>query len=65
MHDSVLEDYVNQLYRTTAREEDYVNPIVYGVLSWRSINSDMSYLDIGVENVGYVLYYFNVCVWVH
>jgi hypothetical protein len=48
--DIVLEDDVNQLYRTTAREEDYVNPTVDGVLSWRSINSDMSDSDIGVEN---------------
>jgi hypothetical protein len=48
--DSVLEDDVNQLYRTTAREEDYVNPTADGVLSWRSINSDMSDSDTGVEN---------------
>jgi hypothetical protein len=40
--DIVLWDDVNQLYRTNAREEDYVNPTVDGVLSWRSINSDMS-----------------------
>jgi hypothetical protein len=48
--DSVLEDDVNQLYRTTARDEDYVNPTTDGVLSWRSINSDMSDSDTGVEN---------------
>jgi hypothetical protein len=28
---------INQLYRTTALEEDYVDPNVYGALSWRSI----------------------------
>ena len=48
--DSVLEDDVNQLYRLTVREEDYVNPTTYGVLSWRSITSDMLDFDTGVEN---------------
>jgi hypothetical protein len=48
--ESVLEDDVNQLYRTTVREEDYVNPTIDGVLSWRSINSDMSDSDTRVEN---------------
>jgi hypothetical protein len=47
--DSVLEDDVNQLYRLTVREEDYVNPTTDGVLIWRSINSNMSYSDTGVE----------------
>jgi hypothetical protein len=47
--DSVLEDDVNQWYRNIVREEDYVNPTTEGVLSWRSINSDMSYSDTGVE----------------
>ena len=41
MPDSVLEDDANQLYKTTMRKEDYVNPTANGVLSWRSINSDM------------------------
>jgi hypothetical protein len=48
--DSVLEDDVNQLYMTTAREEDYVSSTADGVLSWRSINFDMSDSDIEVEN---------------
>ena len=48
--DSVLEDDVNQLYRTTAREEGYVNPTTDGVLSWRSINFDLPDYDTGVEN---------------
>jgi hypothetical protein len=48
--DCVLEDDVNKLYRNIVREEDYVNPNVDGVLSWRSIYSDMSDLDTGVEN---------------
>ena len=30
---------IGQLYRTIFLEEDYVNPIVDGVLSWHSINS--------------------------
>jgi hypothetical protein len=41
---------INQLYRTTVREEDYVNPTADGVLSWRSITSCASDLDIGLEN---------------
>jgi hypothetical protein len=48
--DNVLEDDVNQLYRITTREEDYVNPTAYGLLSWRSINSYMLDSDTGVEN---------------
>jgi hypothetical protein len=41
---------INQLYRTTAREEDYVNPTADGVLSWRSIMSCTSDSDTGLEN---------------
>jgi hypothetical protein len=48
--DSVLEDDVNQLYRTTVQDEDYLNPTIDRVLNWRSINSDMSDSDTGVEN---------------
>jgi hypothetical protein len=47
MPDNVLEDDVNQLYRTTMREEDYVNRTADGVLSCRSINFDMSDSDTG------------------
>ena len=47
---------MNQLYRTTTREEDYVNPTIDGVLSWMSINSDMSNLDTGVENKQQILH---------
>jgi hypothetical protein len=50
MSDSVLEDDVNQLYRPIVQDEYYVNPTVDRVLSWRSINSDMSDSDTGVEN---------------
>jgi hypothetical protein len=48
-HLFILEE-INQLYRTTTREEDYVNPTADGVLSWRSITSCMSNLNIGLEN---------------
>jgi hypothetical protein len=41
---------INQLYRTTTREEDYVNPTADGVLSWRSITSCASDSDTGLEN---------------
>jgi hypothetical protein len=41
---------INQLYRTTMHTEYYINPIVDGVLSWRSITSCDSNSDIGLEN---------------
>jgi hypothetical protein len=37
------------LYRTTAHEEDYVNPTADGILSWCSINSCATYSDTGLE----------------
>jgi hypothetical protein len=36
---------INQLYRTTARTEDYINPTADGVLSWRSMTSCAYDLD--------------------
>jgi hypothetical protein len=44
-----LEEII-QLYRTTALDEDYVNPIADGVLSWRSITSCTTDSDTGLEN---------------
>jgi hypothetical protein len=44
-----LEEII-QLYRTTVRSEDYVNPIPYGMLSWRSITSCALDSDKGLEN---------------
>jgi hypothetical protein len=41
---------LNQLYRTTTREEDYVNPTADGVLSWRSITSCTLDSDTRLEN---------------
>jgi hypothetical protein len=41
---------IDQLYRTTARDEDYVNPTVDGVLSWWSITSCTIDSDTGLEN---------------
>jgi hypothetical protein len=41
---------IGQLYRTTARDEDYVNPTADGVLSWRSITSCATDSDTGLEN---------------
>jgi len=37
--DNILTEYVNQLYSTTMKEEDYINPTTNGMLSWRSIIS--------------------------
>jgi hypothetical protein len=41
---------INQFYRTTVRNEDYVNPTTDGILSWRIITSCVTDLDIGLEN---------------
>jgi hypothetical protein len=41
---------IGQLYRTTAREEDYVNPTIDGVISWHSIISCATDSDTGLEN---------------
>jgi len=38
------------LYRTTGRDEDYVNPTADGVLSWQSITSCVLDSDTGLEN---------------
>ena len=39
---------IDQLYRTSVCEEDYVNPNENGVLSWCSITSCTTDLDIGL-----------------
>jgi hypothetical protein len=41
---------INQLYRTTLRDVDYVTPTTDGVLSWRSITSCALNSDTGLEN---------------
>jgi hypothetical protein len=41
---------INQLYRTTAREEYYVNPTTNGVLRWSSITSCAFDSDTWLEN---------------
>jgi hypothetical protein len=38
------------LYKTTAHDEDYVNPTVDGVLSWKNINSCATNSYTGLEN---------------
>jgi hypothetical protein len=48
--DNILTENVNHLYRTTVREEDYINPTAYGMLSWRSISSCASDSNTGMEN---------------
>jgi hypothetical protein len=47
---------INQLYRTTARTEDYVNPTKDGLLSWRSITSCASESNIGSEDWQQILH---------
>jgi hypothetical protein len=41
---------INQLYRTIARDEDYINPTTYGILSWQNITSCASDSDTRLEN---------------
>jgi hypothetical protein len=41
---------IDQLYKTIAHNEDYVNPTADRVLSWWSINSCEKDSDIGLEN---------------
>jgi hypothetical protein len=37
---------IENIYKVTWRREDYINPIVYGELSWRSVKSyDMDFED--------------------
>ena len=49
MKNNILTEDVNHLYRTNAREEDYINPTADGMLSWGSISSYSSDSDIGLE----------------
>jgi len=48
--DNILTEYVNQLYSTTMKEEDYINPTANRMLSWRSIISCASDSNTGLEN---------------
>jgi hypothetical protein len=41
---------IGQLYKTTTRDEGYVNPTTYGILSWRSITSCAIDSYTGLEN---------------
>jgi hypothetical protein len=41
---------INQLYRTTTHDEDYVNPTADGILIWWSITSCATDSNTGLEN---------------
>jgi hypothetical protein len=41
---------ISQLYKTTTRYEDYINPTTDGILSWQSITSCASDSNTGLEN---------------
>jgi hypothetical protein len=41
---------ISHLYRTTAHEEDYINPTVDGILSWRRITSCAIDSNTSLEN---------------
>jgi hypothetical protein len=47
---NILTEDVNQLYKTTACKEDYINPTVDGMLSWKSISSCALDFDTRLEN---------------
>ena len=47
--DNILIEYVNHLYKTTMHKEDYINPIPYGMISWRSIISYASDSDMWLK----------------
>ena len=41
---------IDDLYKVTSSQDDYVNPTADGTLSWRYDSSCTSYLDEGLEN---------------
>jgi hypothetical protein len=41
---------INQLYKTTVHDEDYLNPTADGILSWRSITSCATNSNTSLEN---------------
>jgi hypothetical protein len=41
---------IDNLYNITVRMEDYVDPIMDGALSWRSISSCASYSEVSLKN---------------
>ena len=43
-------DKIDQFYRTTARDADYINPTADGVLSWWSITSCTTDSDTGSKD---------------
>jgi hypothetical protein len=47
--DNILTEDVNQLYMTTPREEDYINPTTDVMLSWRIIGFCALKSDTGLE----------------
>jgi hypothetical protein len=44
-----LEEII-QFYKTTARDEDYINPTLYGIFSWQRITSCALDSDTSLEN---------------
>jgi hypothetical protein len=48
--DIAIRNDIDNLYKMTARMEDYVNPTVDGVLSWRVINLCASYSKEGLKH---------------
>jgi hypothetical protein len=50
----VKEEYGNQqlenIYKMTSRQDDYINPTAEGNLSWRSISSCASDSEEGLDN---------------
>jgi hypothetical protein len=48
--ENFITEEINQFYRTTMSEEDYINLIAYGMLIWRIISSCALDFDTGLDN---------------
>ena len=46
-----MSEMVDDLYKVKMRDDDYINPMTKGVLSWRGINACSSDSYDGLENV--------------
>ena len=44
------QDVLDHIYNITAKEEDYVNPTVKGIMDWQCDSSRMTDSDEGLEN---------------
>lgn len=50
IHGGMAVEGVDDLYKITMRDDDYINPIAEGMLRWRGINTYSSDSEEGLEN---------------